>query len=115
MRIPRIFIAELIESASSKIVGKKRNITDNGMMILSLTFGIEINQGSEVSNVCKGMQDLIADGKVETKIETRAEMIVGTVDHMVCVGNMSVTDACKLAGFSEEEYYSSKRMLTRKR
>ena len=77
--------------------------------------GIEINQGSEVSNVCKGMQDLIADGKVETKIETRAEMIVGTVDHMVCVGNMSVTDACKLAGFSEEEYYSSKRMLTRKR
>ena len=42
MRIPRIFIAELIESASSKTVGKKRNITDNGMMILSLTWSFFI-------------------------------------------------------------------------
>ena len=35
--IPLIFIAALIESASSLTVGKNRKITDNGIVILSVT------------------------------------------------------------------------------
>lgn len=34
--IPRIFMAALIEAASSITVGKKRNMTDSGIMIFSL-------------------------------------------------------------------------------
>lgn len=64
---------------------------------------LKFEEGKEEVDVCLAVKEM--------REESEAKVIVRTIDHMVKEKGMTVSEACDLAGYAEEEYYSARKLI----